>query len=85
MDTPRITAVAKSSQQTSRGFQPCNSLLKKRLIDNKIFVATYWPNVLEWCKEDDIEYKLCKSIIPIPIDQRYGKEDMNRILEIIQA
>lgn len=57
--------------------------LRKRLISNQVFVATYWPNVLEWCKEGEIEYDLCKNIIPIPIDQRYGKEDMRRIWRLI--
>lgn len=57
--------------------------MRKRLISNQVFVATYWPNVLEWCKEGDLEYELCKNIIPIPIDQRYGDKDMKRIVEII--
>lgn len=58
--------------------------LKKYLISNKIFVATYWPNVLEWCKESDIEYRLAQNVIAIPIDQRYGAGDMNRIIETIR-
>lgn len=57
--------------------------LRKQLISNQVFVATYWPNVLEWCKEGDLEFGLCQNIIPIPIDQRYGEEDMKRIIEII--
>lgn len=54
--------------------------LKKRLIQNKIFVATYWPNVLEWCKSNDLEYDLTTHIVPLPIDQRYGFEDMEIII-----
>lgn len=57
--------------------------LRKRLIDNQIFVATYWPNVLNWCKEEDLEYNLCKNIIPIPIDQRYTQVDMDYIINNI--
>lgn len=57
--------------------------LRKRLIVNQVFVATYWPNVFEWCKEGCPEYELCKNIIPIPIDQRYRMEDMKYILDII--
>lgn len=59
--------------------------LRTRLIENQIFVATYWPNVLEWCKDGDAEYKLCRSIIPLPIDQRYGEKDMNRIVKIVNS
>lgn len=58
--------------------------LRKRLIQNKIFVATYWPNVLEWCKPGDIEYGLATNIIPLPIDQRYGLKDMDKILHLIK-
>ena len=57
--------------------------LKSKLIANKVFVASYWPNVLEWAKPDDLEYSLTTCLIPLPIDQRYGKEDMERIIEII--
>lgn len=57
--------------------------LKQRLIAEKIFVATYWPNVFEWCKLEEWEYELAERTVFIPIDQRYGKEDMQRIVEII--
>lgn len=57
--------------------------LRKRLIKNQVFVATYWPNVSDWCEAGEVEYELCKNIIPIPIDQRYLEDDMKRIIEII--
>lgn len=57
--------------------------LRNKLIENKIFVATYWPNVFEWCNEDEIEYKLARNIIPLPIDQRYGIEEMKRIVALV--
>lgn len=57
--------------------------LKTRLIENKIFVATYWPNVKEWCNESMTEWQLADRVISIPIDQRYGIEDMKRIISII--
>lgn len=59
--------------------------LRQRLICNRIFVATYWPNVFEWCQKDTTEYKLAKYLLPLPIDQRYGKEDMKRVVEIIKG
>ncbi len=57
--------------------------LRKKLIENKIFVAQYWPNVLDWCNENTIEHKLTTHIMALPIDQRYGVEDMNRIISVI--
>ena len=57
--------------------------LKQRLIDNKIFVATYWPNVLEWCGKVNIEHFVAKNICFLPIDQRYGETEMRKIIELI--
>ncbi len=57
-----------------------DTTLRDRLIKNHIFVAKYWPNVLDWCTEDMLEYTLTNNIIPLPIDQRYGEEEMNQIL-----
>ena len=58
--------------------------LRKHLIANKVFVAKYWPNVDEWTEEDSTEQWMANHILPLPIDQRYDKEDMNRIIEIIK-
>lgn len=57
--------------------------LKAKLIANKIFVATYWPNVMDWTKEEDFEYNLANNLLPLPIDQRYLKKDLNNIIDII--
>ncbi len=59
------------------------NVLKKKLIDNKAFVATYWPNVFEWCNSDEWEYSLANNVCFLPIDQRYRKEDMERVLDLI--
>lgn len=59
--------------------------LREHLIRNKVFVARYWSNVLEWCIKEDIEYKLATRLIPLPIDQRYGIEDMKRIIKLIKS
>lgn len=60
-----------------------DSSLRQRLINNHIYVAQYWPNVLDWCQESDLEYELAKNLIPIPIDQRYNEQEMKKIIEII--
>lgn len=57
--------------------------LRQRLISKKIFVARYWPNVLEWTTNDSLEYYFANQILPLPIDQRYDERDMQRIIEII--
>ena len=57
--------------------------LRKRLLDNKIYTATYWTNVKEWCAEGSLEYKLTNEVVYLPIDQRYGNEEMKIIINLI--
>lgn len=56
--------------------------LKSKLIENKIFVATYWPNVKKWIASER-ETDLVDNLICLPIDQRYGIDEMNYVLKII--
>lgn len=58
--------------------------LRKHLINNKIYVAKYWSNVEEWAGKDSIEADLTENLIPLPIDQRYDKRDMDYIINIIK-
>ncbi len=58
--------------------------LRKYLIENRIFVASYWPNVLIKSNEGSIEHKLASQMLPLPIDQRYGKEQMAYMLSLIR-
>ena len=58
--------------------------IREWLIENKVFVARYWPNVLEWTTEKDIEYLLAFQMQPLPIDQRYGERELNRIIKLIK-
>ena len=58
--------------------------LRVKLIEQKIFIAQYWPNVLEWCNDADEEFDLCTHIIPISVDQRYCEKDMERIIKIVK-
>ena len=59
--------------------------LREKLIENKIFVARFWPNVLEWTNRDDMEYMFAFQMQPLPIDQRYSEYEINRIIKIINT
>ena len=58
--------------------------IREKLIENRIFVARYWPNVLEWTTKDVIEYLLACQMQPLPIDHRYSKEDLERMINNIK-
>ena len=57
--------------------------IREYLIKNKVYVATYWPNVFDWTNHDYIEFKFAKYILPLPIDQRYTNDDMKLIIDFI--
>ena len=50
--------------------------LRARLIQERIYVASYWPGVSH-CGN------LQNRILPLPIDQRYGEKEMIHMIEII--
>lgn len=53
--------------------------LRQKLIKNKIYVAQYWTAL----PIDSQEGKFQKYLLPLPIDQRYDENDMQRILSNI--
>jgi hypothetical protein len=57
--------------------------LRDFLIKNRIYVATYWKEVLSRVKPNSFEAKLANYLVPLPIDQRYGIEEMERIASTI--
>ena len=61
------------------------SELKNKLIDNKIYVATYWNDAIGRVNNNSIEFKLINNTVYIPIDQRYDIKDMEYIINIIST
>ena len=57
--------------------------IRKQLQQMKIYIPTLWPNVLEECEPGTLEYKFAADILPIPVDQRYGVEDMEYLVNVI--
>ncbi len=60
-----------------------NKELRQHLINNKVYTATYWPNVKEWVESNSLEYRLTDEVIYFPIDQRYGKKEMELIGKMV--
>ena len=59
------------------------SEIRKKLQEKKVYIPTLWPDVFDLCNETMLEYQYAKNILPIPVDQRYGIEDMKYILEFV--
>jgi dTDP-4-amino-4,6-dideoxygalactose transaminase len=55
--------------------------VRKRLQSEKIYIPTLWPTVFEVADENSLEYKMAENILPLPIDQRYGIDEMEYIVQ----
>lgn len=56
--------------------------LRQRLLSHRIFVATYWSDALDRLTADKANI-LVRNLLPLPVDQRYGPSDMERIVNVI--
>lgn len=61
-----------------------SSDLRKKLIEDKIYTAKYWPNVIEWSEKNSLESKFAEEIIHLPIDQRQTEKELDEILNSIR-
>ncbi|PWF48907.1 hypothetical protein C7C56_009315 [Massilia glaciei] len=59
--------------------------IREILIRNRVFVPTYWPDVLNTSAPSSCEYELVNNLIPLPCDQRYGVAEMEKIGDIVSG
>ena len=57
--------------------------LRKKLIEDNIYVSQFWSNTLKWVDDSKWEYYLSKQCLYLPIDQRYCLKDMGKIIGIV--
>lgn len=57
--------------------------VRQRMAAEGVFVPTLWPNVLREREPGTVAYRYAKDILPLPIDQRYGAKEMDRVLEVL--
>ena len=58
--------------------------IRKELQKRKIYIPTLWPDVFNHCASDTVEYNMAENILPLPIDQRYGQEEMQIIIDSLR-
>ena len=64
-------------------FLPEKAGLREKLIDEGITVVRYLEGIIERTEENSIKPKFTNSLIPLPIDQRYQRMDMEKIIDTI--
>lgn len=57
--------------------------IRQKLARGGIYIPTLWPNVLEDCSKDSCAYYFAENILPLPIDQRYGDEEMDILISAV--
>lgn len=50
--------------------------VRKKLQEKNIYIPILWPDVLNICDKNELEYDMAENILPLPCDQRYGVETM---------
>lgn len=57
--------------------------LRDELIDAGVALPLYWPEVIAATSADETENRLARTLLPLPIDQRYTESDMNWLIRQI--
>ena len=62
----------------------CDTHIRDYLIRNRIYVSQWWKWITDEALGNEFETLLSEYLLPIPIDQRYGINDMKAIVKIIK-
>lgn len=57
--------------------------LRDALIDAGVRLPLYWPEVIEKTDAGDTENRLARTLLPLPLDQRYSERDMERLVALV--
>ncbi|WP_335943655.1 hypothetical protein [Pseudomonas sp. G166] len=57
--------------------------VRAQLLEQHIYVPSYWREVLSSPTSPPIERDWAQCLLPLPIDQRYNVDDMNRLADAI--
>jgi len=67
-------------------FVPKTKLNRTRLHERGIFVPTLWPEISESADSRfAFERDFSQRLLPLPLDQRYGEEDIRTVVDALQA
>lgn len=59
---------------------PRGAEIRKALQLHKIYIPTLWPNVVNEMLENSTEYRLARDLLPLPCDQRYGRDEISYVI-----
>lgn len=63
---------------------PRKPILHRDFHKHQVFVPSYWKEIQNRIRPDNtFSVDLSTHLLPLPIDHRYGKEEMDRMIEIV--
>ena len=62
-----------------------DAMLVEKLAQKKIFTGRWWKYILNLLPESTFEHYLSSYMLPVPIDQRYGKAEIDIIYDTIMT
>ena len=57
--------------------------LRRKLIEAKVYIPQWWKYLLQMVGDNTLEAKLSQYLLPLPIDQRYSREDMSQLADLV--
>lgn len=57
--------------------------LRDALVEAGVALPLFWPEVIETTTPADTENRLARTLLPLPLDQRYTAPDMKRLCRLI--
>lgn len=64
-------------------FLPDGDGLHPHLIKNRIYAARYWPETVSKPLPGSFERRLVKDMVALPVDQRYGIDEMQKVSSFV--
>lgn len=58
--------------------------LVQKLAQEKIYTGRWWNYLLKETPKDSFEHYMSTYMVPIPIDQRYGKEELQYVKTVVE-
>ena len=58
--------------------------IRAKLIEQRIYIPCLWPDVAEIASNETAALRLARNVLPLPLDQRYGVDEMDLIVSMIE-
>lgn len=58
--------------------------IRRKMIERKIYIPILWPDAASAAPEGSFDRRLSADVLPLPVDQRYGAEEMDIMIDALK-